>query len=318
MINMRHIIVVLAVAAAALTAGVYMIPSDREQLTMLIRDERDADALSLLQRRYQAGDRNPETMLQLYELLMSFAEIKPATHLIEELVAQHPNDPNAWTLLAKHYADTQDLRDEIGARERLFQLTGSAATAQRLVVLYRLDDRPADEKSLLAKMLNSGTISTDDAQRLGFMFAANGEFEDARRALSAFDTKAAPDSATGRLALFDVLLRLGRPKDAMSMAERWLTRWRDAHLDHGLQGRSFPLERLVEEMSKVDVADTQRIVCNILPDFVQQDSDAFGPQPRPCPPHQLVKSSSEITSVNIHQQTLVVTTAGDEFDRSSP
>jgi tetratricopeptide (TPR) repeat protein len=318
MTSSRHIAVVLALGIAALAAGVALIPGDREQLTMMLRDERDAEPLRLLQREYDAGERDPQQMLHLYQLLMSFAEIGRATHIVEELASKSPNDVSALTLLAKHYADTQNQPREIATLERLFKITGAPAMAQRLLVLYRFAGRTADETQLLQKLLSAGTITAGDAERLGFMLASNGDWEAARAALVAFDKLAPIDDSIGRPALFDVMVRLGQSHSAMTAAERWLTRWRAAHVRRGLRGREFatsrdfPLSRVVEEMSRVDAAETQRVVCSTLADY----PGAIALLPKPCASWQATGPAAVAHAVAI--ASLVVTTRGDGFDRSTP
>ncbi len=315
---LRHIAIMLGLAIAALAAGTYMVPGPREQWTMLIRDERNAEALDLLEKNYQAGDRDPETLLQLYKLLMSFAQIERATQVIQELVAERPDDVFVSTLLAQHYGDIQDAGNETSALERLFVRLPSAETAQRLLVLYRMEGRVGEERRLLAKMLTDKMITTDDAQRLGFMLAADADFQGARQALSAFDAMAPPARATGRLALFDVLLRLDEPKAAMAMAEHWLIQWRDSHLDQGRAGREFPLGRLAQLMWSVDPAETRRIICNVLPEKPPFDTGAFAAHPLTCaPPPQQAHGSVEIDGGDLEEPGIIIRAKGDDGVRAT-
>jgi tetratricopeptide (TPR) repeat protein len=317
MTMLRHIAVMLALTTAALGAGVYMVPGSREQWTMLIRDERNAEALDLLEQRYQAGERDPEALLQLYKLLMSFAQIDRATQVVQEFASQRPGDIFALTLLARHYHDTQDAHHETATLERLFAVQPSPTTAQRLLVLYRLAGHPSDEKGLLEKMLADAMISAGDAERLGFMLAAEGDLPGARQALLAFDSMATPESSTGRLALFDILLRLGESNTAMAMAERWLSQRHLSHLDQGFAGRDFPLSRLIQLMAHVDPADTKRIVCDHLPAMASLDLGAFSMEPSSCTPPEQANGSVEIDGEDLAQPSVIVTTKRNEGDRST-
>jgi hypothetical protein len=300
MTMLRHIAVMLALTFAALAAGIYMVPGSREQWTMLVRDERNAEALDLLEHKYRAGERDPEEMLQLYKLLMSSARIDRATQVIRELATKWPDDVAALTMLAQHYGDTQDARNETRTLERLYAVQPSPATAQRMLVLYRLDAAAAAEQRLLAKMLANKTIAADDAQRLGFMLAAKGDLPGARQALAAFDRMAPPDNATGRLALFDVMLRLGEPKPAMALAEHWLSRGHDAGLNRGLAGRNFPLARLVQLMVNVDPDETSRIVCSIFAETPPLDPDVLTSPPICSPPRQ-ANGAFEINTQDVEE-----------------
>src|SRR5262249_55041740 len=118
----RHILLTLCLAAAALCAGFALVPGEREQWTMLMRDDRNADALAILERRYDAGGRDADAVLAYYKLLMSYARVDRADEVIEAFAAAHPGNSEVLALLAKHYADTQNRPGEVAALEGLFAL----------------------------------------------------------------------------------------------------------------------------------------------------------------------------------------------------
>lgn len=261
----RHIALMLGTAIIAVAAGIVTVPGPREQWTMLVRDERNDEALEILQQRYAAGERDPEAMLQLYKLLMSLAKIDEATRIIEEIVTRRPNDASGLAELAKHYEHTQDFDGEMRTLERLVVLQpSSSSTAERLLVLYRLHGYQAQEQRLLAKMLPAGIITAGDAERLGFMRAAQGDLQGALEALLAFDSMATPEYSTSRFALVDVLLRLGEPQNAMARMQNWLLQWHDNRSDQELAATDFPVDRLVRMMVQVNRPEARRIICGPL------------------------------------------------------
>ena len=127
---LRHIALVICLTAAALAAGVAMVPGEREQWTMLVRDGRNKEALKTLQGLYRAGHREIDTVVNLYKLYMSFAEIEAATRVMADFAADHPENPEALAMLAKHYADIEDKPNKVATLERLFELSPSLATAR--------------------------------------------------------------------------------------------------------------------------------------------------------------------------------------------
>jgi hypothetical protein len=282
----RHASLTFAIAVTALVAALHMIPGSREQWTMLVRDDRNYEALAILEQRYEAGERDPEAMLQLYKLLMSVARIDQATRIIEEIAAQRPDDISGLAELAKHYGHTQDLNGETRTLERLFALQPSSNTAQRLLVLYRLRGDQPQEQQLLAKMLPAGITTAEDTQRLGFMLAAKGDFQGALEALLAFDSVAAPEYSTSRFALVDVLLRLGQPQNAMARMQNWLVHWEDDRLKQDLASPDFPLDRLIRLMAHVDRPEARRIVCDSIPELSAVGPGARAQLPPICAPTQ--------------------------------
>jgi hypothetical protein len=283
---LRHASLTFGVAVAALVAAIHMIPGPREQWTMLVRDERNDEALAILEQRYEAGERDPEAMLQFYKLLMSVAKIDRATRIIEEIASHRPDDTSGLAELAKHYGHTQDLAGETRTLERLFALQPSSTTAQRLLVLYRLRGDQPQEQRLLAKMLPTGMTTAEDTQRLGFMLAAKGDFQGALEALLAFDSVAAPEYSTSRFALVDVLLRLGQPENAMAKMQHWLVQWEDDQPKQDFASLDFPLDRLIRLMAHVDRPEARRIVCASIPELSAVAPGTRSPLPPICAPTQ--------------------------------
>jgi len=291
----RHAALTFGIAVSALVTALCMVPGSREQWTMLVRDERNDEALEILEQRYEAGERDPEAMLQLYKLLMSVARIDRATRIIEEIAAKRPDDVSGLAELAKHYGHTQDLHGEARTLERLFALQpSSAATAQRLLVLYRLRGDQAQEQRLLAKMLPTGITTAEDTQRLGFMLAAKGDFKGALEALVAFDSMAAPQFSTSRFALVDVLLRLGETQNAMVRMEHWLAQWQDDRPRQDLAALDFPLDRLIRLMAHVDRPEARRVVCASVPELSAPGPGAPAQLPPICAPTQTAANAIAI------------------------
>ncbi|MEA2903729.1 MAG: hypothetical protein QOI12_1116 [Alphaproteobacteria bacterium] len=263
---LRHILLTLSLIGAAIAAGVAVVPGEREQWTMLIRDNRNEAALEVLDARYRAGQREPDAVLQLYRLLMSFAEIARATEIIETFAAQRPDDVVAVTLLAKHHGDTQNRHGEIAALERLFALSPSSKTARTLLSYYRLEGAFGREEKLLLALLANRMIVANDAERLGLMLLAQGDLDEARAALVRFDEIANPERMTGRFALFDVMVRLGETKPALARAAGWIPHWRKVSI-HRAPDLEFPAARLIRMMLNADAYETQKIICAL------QDND---------------------------------------------
>lgn len=256
----RHVLLTLLLIVAAIAVGVAIVPGEREQWTMLQRDNRNEEALAILDTRYRAGHRDADTLLQLYKLLMSFAEVSRASEVIEQFVAARPEDVQAVARLAKHYADTENVAGEEKALRRLFELSPSQETAQKLLSLYRLRGAFDQEESFLRLLLTKDFIVAPDAERLGLMAFAHGDRDGARQALTRFDETAAPERIIGRLALFDILVQLGDRRAAVAKAARWIPDWRRAAvaLRGGLE---VSPARLVQKMIALDPAAARRILC---------------------------------------------------------
>jgi tetratricopeptide (TPR) repeat protein len=268
---LRHIALIGALAAVALACGIGMVPGEREQWTMLVRDGRNQEALALLQARYDAGQREPDAVLNLYRLYMGFAEIGKATRVIQEFAAANPGDAQRTALLAKHYADIQDRPNEVRTLEALFDLQPSVQTARELLAHYRLAGEFAHEQRLLRTLLAQEMITANDAERLGLILVAQGDLYGAREALIRFDEIANPERTIGRFVLFDVLVQTGDSAGALSRAVSWIAHFRKVGVHRGGAGEAASA-RLIRMMLAVDEAEARRLLC----DLDEQQTSALG------------------------------------------
>ena len=258
----RHILLIISLTIVALAAAVALVPGEREQWTMLVRDGQNQEAIRVLEARYAEGRRDIDAVLHLHKLYMSFAEIDQATRIMEGFVADHPNDPAVVTLLAKHYSDIQDKRGEIRALERLFLLAPTMPTARDLLAHYRLEGAFDREQALLRNLLANQMITANDAERLGLMLASQGDLFGAREALVRFDEIANPERIIGRMALFDVLVQTGDKTTALTKGASWIGYWRKVSI-HRQAGADGPAARLVRMMFAVDEIAARQLICEM-------------------------------------------------------
>ena len=291
----RHIALIISLTAVALAAGVAMVPGEREQWTMLVRDGRNQEAIAALEERYRAGNRETDAVLHLYKLYMGFAQIDHATHIMRDFVTDRPDDPAAVAMLAKHYGDIQNKHAEIRALERLFALAPSLQIARDLLAHYRLEGTFDREQSLLRTLLANQMIPANDAERLGLLLAAQGDLYGARDALTRFDEIANPERSLGRLALFDVLVQIGDKTTALSKAASWIGHWRKAGF-HRATGSEFPSARLVRMMMAADEALARRLIC-------ETQRDAAPAQEAACDPAADIEATGNtVTNVELRDE----------------
>jgi tetratricopeptide (TPR) repeat protein len=256
----RHVVLMIGLAAAALLAGVAMVPGEREQWTMLVRDGHNEAALKILRARYASGNRDVDAVMHLYKLYMAVAEIGPATRVLEEFVSDHPANSDALAMLAKHYGDIQNIDAKFAALERLFELAPGAETAHDLLAYYRLTGAFAREEKLLRIMLTKQMITANEAERLGLMLAARGDLYGAREALMRFDEIANPERSLGRFVLFEVMVATGDRSAALEKAASWIGYFRKASVHHAPEGDSAAA-RLLRMMMAVDEPAARALIC---------------------------------------------------------
>jgi tetratricopeptide (TPR) repeat protein len=273
----RHIALIIFLTTAALAAGVAMVPGEREQWTMLVRDGRNQEALKVLEAQYRAGRREVDAVIHLHKLYMSFGEIEQATRVLQDFVAAHADNTEAVAMLAKHYGDIQDKQEEIVTLERLFELSPSVLTARDLLAYYRLEGAFGREEKLLRVLLAKEMITANDAERLGLILAAHDDLFGAREALTHFDDIANPERSIGRLVLFDVLVATGDKATALAKAASWIGYFRKASIHHASEGET-PAGRLVRKMLALDEVAAHQLICQVQRDEapVQASAEPWG------------------------------------------
>ncbi|MFL6798701.1 MAG: tetratricopeptide repeat protein [Xanthobacteraceae bacterium] len=277
---LRHVALIVSLTFLALAGGYAMVPGEREQWTMLVRDGHNRAAMAVLEQRYRAGKREVDAVLHLYKLYMAFAEIDRATEIMRDFVADRPDDPGRLVLLAKHYGDIQEKPGEIRTLEHLFEVAPAATTARDLLAHYRLSGDYGRERRLMQTLLAGQMITANDAERLGLMLAAQGDLFGAREALTRFDEIANPERTIGRLALFDILLQVGDQTSALEKAASWMGYWRKFGVQHA--GTENPTARLTAMMLAADAAAARRILCD--PDRTQAANQAANRVEPACDP----------------------------------
>lgn len=257
----RHIVLIVVLTVIALAAGVALIPGEREQWTMLVRDRHHQEAIRVLESRYRQGHREMDAVLHMHKLYMALADTERATRVMETFADDRPGDPAALTLLARHYGEVQDKAGAIRTLERLFELEPSLPTARHLLTHYRIEGEFAREEALLRRLLGINLITANDAERLGLLLASKGDLYGARDALVRFDEIANPERVVGRLALFDVLVQIGDKKTALTKGASWTVYWRKVSLHHPSSG--LPAARLIRMMLALDEPAARKVICEV-------------------------------------------------------
>jgi hypothetical protein len=251
----------LALATISLAAGLFFLPRPDERVAMLQRDGQVENALQQLQAMRAAGDHRPRILRQIAELSASIGNIENAIGALEGYLAVRPRDWTARDQLASFYLAAQRADDYVGVAEVNMALRPSADRLHALLGFYRLHGRFNAEERLLVRYLDSPYLRPRDLERAGALLASRFELDAAARALILADERAPPQEESGRLLLFDVLLRDGREREAKDRALRWIAAWRKTSLAISL------IERLARLGNDQLVLDIVRESHGDLPDI---------------------------------------------------
>lgn len=250
-----RVVLVALVALLVGGAGLLLVPADREQFSMLIKDHDLANALVVAQRRYAAGDHDEETLLAIYELNSEIGDVRAATAALEEYAAQHTDDPEALLELADHYRTIQEPDRRVAILEDVAALDLASPAVGTLLGLYRMRGEYAKERKLLERRAAGGAAGPAELARLGILLAQQGDLARARDTLRALDEKHQLAFRRERLLLFSLLLDLGEYRDAFVRGILWSLEWRNPSLT----------EELSNEMAAAGRPDLARMLTISVP-----------------------------------------------------
>lgn len=225
-----HHLVMHALFLAALVLGWLMLPGDAERIAMLIRDGRNAEALALLEARFEGGDRRQHTLHELVALYEKFGDVAKARRTLELMVEVRPRDRALVRRLQQLYRETGDTPALIAALEASIAQRYNEAACKELIGLLRRQGAFAAETQAIQSCRQKGYRRTEDLVRLASLLAANGDRTQAALLLRAVDDRRRLTDDDDRLTLASILLQAEQPRELVRRAVRWLKPGREEAL----------------------------------------------------------------------------------------
>lgn len=236
-----HTIIMSAIFAGALVVGYLLLPGANERIAMLQQDGHNQQAMALLEKRFNAGDRSQRTMFQLQRLYEQRGDLANAQQLLELLAQQRPKDPQIQRQLALFYKQTQNEPAYLQALERQLAVRHSEPVCKELIGLYRGSGNFEAEQRTIESCRRNGYRRPEDIIRLAYLVATDGRLADASAILRSVDDRRRLRTDRDRRFFFTSLIDDGQSDEAQRRALRWLK---------GSQDVAFALELidgLVEE-----------------------------------------------------------------------
>ena len=222
-----HFIVMALVFAGALVIGYLVLPGDNERIAALQRDGKYREALDVLERRFERGDRSPRTVFQMQRLYEHFGELDKARRKLEMLAALRPRDAAIQRQLAQFHKLTQDEPRYIASLEQQLAARYSEPACKELIGIHRRNGNFASEQAAIGSCRRSGYRRPDDIIRLAYLVATDGDLVQASALLRSVDDRRRLKVDRDRLMLFTALIEAGQAEEAQRRAQRWLKGSRD-------------------------------------------------------------------------------------------
>ncbi len=217
-----HTFVLAIIFFGALVVGWAVLPGEDERIEALERDGQTGRALSLLEARFQRGDRKQRTLATLRRFYEYYGDSQKSLQMLELLIEQRPRDIFLYRQLAQLYRQAEDEPGQIRALKAQLSIRYSEPVCQRLVGLLRRSSDFAGEQAVLVDCRNNGYRRPEELERLAFLYAADGNLAETAQILRAVDDRRWLRGSRERLMLFDALLvTKSGPADALRRGIRW-------------------------------------------------------------------------------------------------
>ncbi len=238
-----HVALMTLIFITALVVGWFVLPGEDERIDALERDGQASRALELLEGRFGRGDRRQRTLVQLQRFYEANGDTHKLRQVLELLAEQRPRDLFVYRQLAQLYRQLQDEPSQIRALKAQLAIRYSDPVCQRLIGLLRHNGDFADEQATLIQCRAAGYRKPAELVRLAFLVAADGKIAEAAQIMAAVDDRRWLRDGRDRLMLFETLVDVNRPEEALRRGTRWLKGQPDEELALDFVARFVQINR---------------------------------------------------------------------------
>jgi thioredoxin-like negative regulator of GroEL len=217
-----HAVVMALLFLAALGVAYVLLPGDSERIAMLERDGKSREALTILQSRFNVGDRSQRTLYQLQSLYESAGDLPRTRQTLEQLAKSRPRDLAIQRQLGAFYKQTQDEPAYISSLLQQIEMRYSENACREVTGLLRRSGQYEREQAALQTCRQKGYRKTEDMVRLASLLAADGDVGQASVLLRSVDDLRRLTTNKERMQLFSILIENNQPKEAQRRAARWV------------------------------------------------------------------------------------------------
>ncbi len=222
----------LLTIVAAISLSLFFVPRGAELGRLNLELGFTHKALANLEEKYAAGDFSAATIGALAQARAQVGDLPGAVALLEQLLNEHPRDPELLQALAGYYRQLGRLDSSLRMVERLGTIQPSPASLQELARLYGELNRPIEQRRVLRQLVSRPRPDAVHFIELAKLEKAAGNpaagIEMIRR-LEALR----PGAVDASVVALDLSLRVaaGQAGNALEQAVRWLSRSRNPARD---------------------------------------------------------------------------------------
>jgi Flp pilus assembly protein TadD len=221
---------VLMVVVALGVATVVLLPRREEHAAMLASEGRHEEAIALLERQSAGAPEDPDALAALGRSRAALGDLPRAVEAFDAYLAVRPNDVAALRSEAELLLLDGSRDRYLDVQARLVAAQPSPASVSRLMELFRLHGREADELATLQTYARREMLDESQLERLGAILAERGNWREAREWLELADRRAPAEVSAGRFLLLELLIQAKENERATERARAWMKSWRSPFL----------------------------------------------------------------------------------------
>lgn len=228
---MRTDLIMAGVAgAAAIMAGVAVLPRLEERAAILTNDGDPLGALAILEEADRSVGSDRQLAMQAIRVNEEAGRAAEALQGLSRYVARWPDDEAALVKLATVAKSTMQTKLRVQALEKLVALGADGTFGQELLSLYRDAGDVEAERQLLLSLGDDPQLIAEDFERLAGLLVATGDEEQALVAYRRADARAPLKEHECRFKLLVLLLQLGQFEEVAERATQWVSQWNEPYL----------------------------------------------------------------------------------------
>ncbi|WP_114948161.1 tetratricopeptide repeat protein [Microvirga calopogonii] len=222
----------LLVIVAAVSLSLFFVPRGAELGRLNLELGLTHKALAILEENFAGGDMSAATIGALAQARARTGNVPGAVVLLEQLLSEHPRDPELLHALAGFYRQLGHLEASLRMVERLGAIQPSPGSLQELAQLYGELNRPIEQRRVLRQLASLPRPDPAHFIELAKLEKAAGNPAAGIEMIRRLETFR-PGAVDASVVALDLSMRIdaGQMKGALEHAQRWLIKSRSPARD---------------------------------------------------------------------------------------
>ena len=219
----KAVFVIIFLTIVGVAASLWLIPGASELALMNLRDKKYDEAMAAYQGQVSSGKLTPEVAGRSVDLYLKSGKIDDAIKVMEQFVAENPQNVSALERLGTLYQYAQRPDDYMKNLERIDKLAPSDKNQQILNNLYAAKGDHTKQLDIMTAMVESNKAHSPDYYRdIANLQAAQKSYPNAIATLRAFKQQYPHDFGFAQAELLtSLLLDDHKPDEALAVAQDW-------------------------------------------------------------------------------------------------